>query len=98
MLTITPQASEAIRGLLASENVPDGAVIRIAPQTEEGPQPGAALAVTVVDSVPPEDEIVVGEEVEVAVEANAAEVLADKELDATVAGEQINFTIGEQAA
>lgn len=97
MLTITPQASEAIRGILASETIPDGAVVRIAPQPEQGPQPGPGLAVTVVDSPPPEDQIVEGEEVEVAVEPTAAEVLADKELDATVSGEQVNFMIGERS-
>jgi len=98
MLTITPQAEEAIRGLLSSETIPEGAVLRIAPQPQDGAQPGAGLAVTVVESAPPEDQIVEGDEVAVAVEPNAAEVLADKELDADVTGEQIAFSIGEQAA
>jgi anti-anti-sigma factor len=36
MLTITPQASEAIRGVLAGEDVPDDSVFRIASEPEAG--------------------------------------------------------------
>jgi Fe-S cluster assembly iron-binding protein IscA len=77
--------------------IPDGAVVRIAPQPQQGPEPGAGLAVSVVEAAPPEDKIVEGDQVEVAVEPNAAELLDDKELDATVSGEQISFSIGEQS-
>jgi iron-sulfur cluster assembly protein len=92
MLTITPQASEAIRGVLASETVPDGSVLRISPQQDAG------LVVSVTDSPQPDDQIVEGEEVEVCVEPTAAEMLDDKELDATVSGGQVSFIIGEQGA
>lgn len=91
MLTITPQASDAIRGVLASDSVPDGSVLRISPQ------PDAGLVVSVTDSPQPDDQIVEGDEVEVCVEANAAEILDDKELDATVEGDRVNFSIGQQA-
>ena len=37
MLAITSQASEAIRGILDDESVPDGAIVRIA-SAEEGLQ------------------------------------------------------------
>jgi Fe-S cluster assembly iron-binding protein IscA len=96
MLSITPQASEAIRGLIDSDSIPDGAMLRIAPQPSDGAQPGAGLAVAVVDQVPDSDQIVEGDEVEVAVEPSTAELLADKELDADVTGEQVAFSIGEQ--
>jgi len=97
LLTITPQASEAIRGILASENIPDGSVLRISPQPEAGPQQGPGLAISVTDSPPPDDQVVAGEEIEVSVEPSAAQMLDDKELDATVTSGQVNFSIGEQA-
>jgi iron-sulfur cluster assembly protein len=95
MLTITPQASNAIRGILDSDGVPDGAVVRIS-SPAEGVPAGTALAIEVVESAPPEDQRVQGDDVEVAVEPAAAEVLDDKELDAIVADDRINFTIGSQ--
>ncbi|MGH2797678.1 MAG: Fe-S cluster assembly protein HesB [Solirubrobacterales bacterium] len=92
MLTITPQASEAIRGVLAGENVPSDSVFRITSQPESG------LVVSVTDSPEPDDQIVEGDEVEVCVEPTAAQMLDDKELDATVAGGQVSFSIGQQSA
>jgi iron-sulfur cluster assembly protein len=92
MLTITPQAAEAIRGVLAAENVPDDSVFRITSQPEAG------LVVAVTDSPDPDDQIVEGDEVEICVEPTAAQLLDDKELDATVSGEQVSFSIGEQSA
>lgn len=99
MLTITPQASEAIRGVLAAENVPDDSVFRITSQPEAGTsQPEGGLVVAVTDSPEPDDQIVEGDEVEVCVEPIAAQMLDDKELDATVAGGQVNFSVGQQSA
>ena len=92
MLTITPQVSEAIRGVLAGENVPSDSVFRITSQPESG------LVVSVTDSPEPDDQIVEGDEVEICVEPTAAQLLDDKELDATVSGEQVSFSIGEQSA
>jgi len=55
MLTITPQASDAIRGVLASENAPGGSILRISPQ------PDAGLVVSVASSPEPDDQIVEGQ-------------------------------------
>ena len=96
MLTITPEASHAIRGILDTSEAPDGSMFRISPQGHDGTAPGPALAVSVIDSPPPDDQIIEGDEVTVAVEPSAAVLLEDKQLDATVEGGQINFTIGEQ--
>ena len=103
MLTITPEASHAIRGILSASDAPEGAMFRISPQpqdgvTQDGATPGASLTVSVIEDPPPEDEIVEGDEVAVAVEPTAAAILEDKKLDATVVGDQINFSIAEQAA
>lgn len=96
MLSITPQASEAIRGILASEQVPEGAVLRLSSQEQPDPQTGPGLVISVTDSPPPEDKTVEGDEVEVSVEPTAAEILDDKQLDATVSEGQVAFTIGDQ--
>jgi iron-sulfur cluster assembly protein len=96
MLTITPEASHAIRGILSASDAPDGSMFRISPQGEDGAAPGPSLTVSVIDEPPPDDEIVEGEEVAVAVEPSAAAILEDKKLEATVVGDQINFSIGEQ--
>ena len=97
MLTITPEASHAIRGILDASDAPDGSMFRISPQGQNGTAPGPSLAVSVTEAPDPEDQIVEGEEVAVAVEPSAAAMLDDKELDVTVAGEQVNFSIAEQS-
>jgi Fe-S cluster assembly iron-binding protein IscA len=97
VLTITPEASQAIRGILDASDAPDGSMFRIAPQGQDGTEPGASLTISVIDSPPPQDQIVEGdEEVAISIEPTAAAMLDDKELDATVVGEEINFSIGEQ--
>jgi Fe-S cluster assembly iron-binding protein IscA len=98
VLTITPEASQAIRGILAASEAPDGAMFRISPEGQDGTAPGPSLAVSVIESAPPDDQIVQGEDVAVCVEPSAAAMLEDKELDAQIVGEQVNFSIGEQSA
>jgi len=96
MLEISSQAEEAIRGILASEGVPDGAAFRIsAPQ---GPEAESGLAVSIVEEAPPEDQVVEGEDVEVRLEPAAAEMLDDKQLDASIADDQVQFSLSAQAA
>ncbi|HEY7266890.1 MAG TPA: HesB/YadR/YfhF-family protein [Solirubrobacterales bacterium] len=97
MLTISPEASHAIRGILDASDVPDGSMLRISPQQTDGASAGASLALSVIEAPPPEDQVVEGEEVAVSVEPTAAVMLDDKQLDATVVGDQINFSIGQQA-
>jgi iron-sulfur cluster assembly protein len=96
VLTITPEASEAIRGILAASDAPDGSMFRIAPQAEDGTAPGPGLMLSVIESPPPDDQIVEGEEVSVSVEPSAAAMLDDKQLEASVVGEEVNFSIADQ--
>jgi Fe-S cluster assembly iron-binding protein IscA len=97
VLTISPEASQAIRGIIAASDAPDGSMLRISPQGQDGAAPGPSLAVSVIDTPPPDDQIVEGEEVAVCVEPSAAVMLDDKQLDATVVGDEVNFSIGEQS-
>jgi Fe-S cluster assembly iron-binding protein IscA len=97
VLTITPEASYAIRGILDASDAPDGSMFRISPQGQNGVEPGPSLVVSVTDDPPADDQIVEGEEVVVSVDPSAAVMLDDKELDATVVEGQVNFSLGEQA-
>jgi Fe-S cluster assembly iron-binding protein IscA len=90
MLTITSRASDAMRQVLDSEDAPDGSVFRISPHEEVG------LIVSITDSPPTEDKVVQGEEIAISVEPSAAEMLEDKELDATIVDGQVNFSIADQ--
>jgi len=96
MLELSSQAEEAIRGILASEGVPDGASFRISAQ--QSPEAESGLAVSIVDDAPPEDQVVEGDDVEVRLEPTAAELLDDKQLDARVADGEVQFSLNAQAA
>jgi Fe-S cluster assembly iron-binding protein IscA len=50
----------------------------------------------VIESPPADDQIVEGDAVAVAVEPTAAMMLDDKQLDATVEGGNVNFSIEDQ--
>jgi iron-sulfur cluster assembly protein len=90
MLTITPDASQAIRGLLDQEEVPEGSIVRIRPEPEKGLEIGLARAPE------PEDQIVKGDGIEICVEQSAADVLDDKELDAGTVNGNVAFRIAPQ--
>jgi Fe-S cluster assembly iron-binding protein IscA len=98
MLELTDQAEEAIRGILASDGVSDSASFRItAQQGSDGADAGTGLAVSIVDDAPPEDQVVEGDDVEVRLDQPAAEMLDDKQLDATVADGQVQFSLSAQS-
>jgi Fe-S cluster assembly iron-binding protein IscA len=90
MLTITPGATEAIRGILDQDEVPDGSVIRISPEPEKG------LAIALVRAPAPDDHVIETQGIEICVEASTAEVLDDKELDASTSGDNVAFSIAPQ--
>ena len=96
VLRISPEASHAIRGILDASDVPDGSMFRISPQQTDRATPAPSLMVSVIDTPPPDDQIVEGDDVAVSVEPKAAVMLDDKQLDATVVGDQVSFTIGDQ--
>lgn len=98
MLEISSQAEEAIRDILASEGVPEGAAFRISSQRSSGSDADSDLAVAITESAEPEDQIVEGEDVEIRVEPVAAEMLEDKQLDATVSDGQVQFSVSDQLA
>jgi iron-sulfur cluster assembly protein len=95
MLAITENAADAIRGIVAAPEVPQGAGLRIASQPDAS-RPGT-LEVSVA-AVPAENDQVLDQEgARVFVEETAAELLDDKLLDAQVDGNRVGFTISDQA-
>lgn len=97
MLEISSDAAEAIRGILASEGVPEGAAFRISAEPAPEPDAESGFAVAVTESPAPEDEVVAVEDVEVCVEPSAAEMLDDKQLDASISNGKVLFSLRDQA-
>ncbi len=97
MLTLTPDATEAIERILEAPSVPEGAGIRITPAAPTADAPiGRALQVTVAEQPDESDEVIEEEGARVFVEDTVTEYLADKELDARVVDERVGFTVAEQ--
>jgi len=95
MLTVTPQAAEAIAAVLSGPSVPEGAGLRLMPgPTEDG---GVGIGLAVVEQPGAEDQVIeTGSGADLFVEPNAAELLDDKELDADVDGAQVTFSVRPQ--
>lgn len=95
MLAITESAADAIRGIVAAPEVPEGAGLRIASQPDAS-RPGT-LEVSVAEVPAESDQVLDQDGARVFVEATAAELLDDKLLDAQVDGNRVGFTISDQA-
>jgi iron-sulfur cluster assembly protein len=96
MLTITPQASAAIVSLLGSPSVPEGAGLRLMHAPAEDGAIGIGLAV--VEHPDADDQVI--ETVPGAglfVEAETAELLDDKELDADIDSDRVTFSLRPQS-
>jgi iron-sulfur cluster assembly protein len=94
MLAISETAAEAIRGLVAAPEVPDGAGVRItAPLTE-----GSGFELSIAGTPAEDDEVVEEQGAQVFLEPSAAALLEDKRLEAQVEAGQVTFAIAEQAA
>jgi iron-sulfur cluster assembly protein len=91
MLAISPNASEAIRGIAAANEAPDDAVLRIVSQPDTG------LQIHLVDGPAPDDVLIEEEGARLAIEPAAAALLDDKRLDASFSeGEGVTFTVSDQ--
>jgi iron-sulfur cluster assembly protein len=94
VLTITDTAAEAIRGIVAAPELPEGAGLRIA--TQPGTGDAAALEVSVAATPAETDQVVDESGARVFVEADAVELLDDKLLDAQIDGARVGFMLSEQ--
>ncbi len=97
VLAITPDAANAINGMVSGAELPEGSGLRITTELahdEEG-QPRTGLRLSLAEG--PEDGDQLIEDGPVFVEAQTAERLDDKLLDAAVSGEEVEFSLREQA-
>ena len=95
MLTITDTAAEAIKGIVASPEAPEGGGLRIVARSQAGAE--GTLEVSVA-AIPAEDDQIIEESgAQVFLEPLAAQALDDKVLDAEIEGGQVRFAVGEQA-
>lgn len=94
MLAISPEAAQAITGLVSQPGVPEGAGLRMAP----GASPGEPTAVelTLAEGPTPSDQVVEEQGAQVFVDSELAPALDDKVLDATVEQDGVSFTLLEQ--
>jgi iron-sulfur cluster assembly protein len=93
VLTLTPTAAEVVRTLVEQSPAPASGGLRIAAGAESGE--GVPLEISIVDEPDPSDERVEQEGATVYLDANAAELLDDKLLDAQVAEDHVTFTLRE---
>jgi iron-sulfur cluster assembly protein len=94
VLTFTENAEHALDAVVAAENAPEGAGVRISQGVGADGQPAVGLAL--VPGPEPGDAVVDDANVPVFVAAEVADLLDDKILDAQVQGDQIAFRLGEQ--
>ena len=94
MLAITDTAAEAIRGIVAAPELPDGAGLRIATQPSSGET--ATLEVTVANTPADTDQVVDESGARVFVDADAVPLLDDKLLDAQIDGTRVGFMLSDQ--
>ena len=95
MLTFTHEAAEAIDAVVHSAPVEtETAGLRITRGVSPDGQPGLTLAIA--DAPEAEDAVIEAENTAVFLDAEAAELLDDKVLDAQVEGNQVGFTLRDQ--
>ena len=94
MLTISPDAEQALDAMVTAGNAPEGAGLRISQGVGADGQPAIGLSVAPAPEVG--DEVVEEANVPVFLAADVVPLLDDKVLDARLEGDQITFRIGEQ--
>jgi len=101
MLTLTPDATQAIEQILENPELPEGAGVRISatPEpSENGAAPQAIELQMVVAGEPAGDDHVIEDAgARVFVDDTLSGVLDDKQSDAALDGEQVEFRLGDQA-
>jgi iron-sulfur cluster assembly protein len=93
VLTITPDAATAIKGIVDSAAV-EGGGLRIYAEPQNDSQ--ASLEIALTPEPGAGDEVVDAQGATVYLERNAAAYLDDKQLDADIEDEQVRFSITEQ--
>src|SRR4051794_12229941 len=97
MLAISEDAAAAIRGIVESEGIPEGAGLRITREqsTDSSGNARTDLRLSVVAEPQQGDEVLATERV--FVDPDAVEFLDDKLLDADYVGDDVRFSLDIQA-
>jgi iron-sulfur cluster assembly protein len=95
VLTLSTNAAEAVKTIAeASPQLPDESGLRI--QAEPAGEGQVTFGLTMVDSPDVDDQVIEEAGARVFVEPEAAAILEDKILDATVVGDRVQFSLSEQ--
>jgi Fe-S cluster assembly iron-binding protein IscA len=92
MLTLSPQAVEAVDALLHNPGIPDEAGLRIAAN------PSSELELGIAAEPAPDDQVIEEGEARVFVAATVAPLLDDARLEAQTEGNQVAFALTPQDA
>jgi iron-sulfur cluster assembly protein len=97
VLAITEDAASAVRGIVSTSGMPDGAGLRITQEvnTEAEDAPRTDLRLSVVPAPEEGDQILEAERI--FVDPGATELLDDKLLDAEVVDDEVRFSLDFQA-
>ena len=97
MLAISEDAATAIRGIVESEGIPDGAGLRITREetTDDSGNPRTDLRLSVVAEPEEGDQVLEAERV--FVDPGCADLLDDKLLDADFVDDDVRFSLDVQA-
>ena len=100
MLALTPTAAEVVDSIVSQQELPDTAGLRITSEEGEAAADGSGsqrdLRLSVVEQPEVGDALVEGSQVYVE-PGETADMLDDKVLDAEVEGNEVRFSIAQQA-
>jgi Fe-S cluster assembly iron-binding protein IscA len=96
VLTVTHEASQAIRDLTDAAPEPDSAGLRISVEAGDGGAP--QLALSLAEGPFPDDQVVDAEGAHVFLAESVSDFMDDKTLDATVQDEGVAFSIQANGA
>jgi len=101
MLALTPTAAEVVDSMTSHEDLPETAGLRITSEESEGAGDAEGprqrdLNLAVVDKPESDDEQIDGAQVYVEA-GETAELLEDKLLDADIEGNEVRFSLAQQA-
>jgi iron-sulfur cluster assembly protein len=98
MLTLTPNATQAIEDMLTASGMPESAGLRIAPTAPSTADAADGRLRAGVATEPDDgDQIIEEAGVRVFLDDAVAELLDDKLLDADIEGENVRFALHDQA-
>jgi iron-sulfur cluster assembly protein len=97
VLALTPNAAEAVDSIVSQPGLPENAGLRISMDRveDDSGNPRTDLHLSVVEEPESEDQVLEG--FQIYVESGTAEFLEDKLLDAEIAGNEIQFSLQQQA-